>query len=112
MGNTEIINILEEEGIGLTEDINEAIYIMSDGKFISGMYDCGVRGTDHRVIECLFGDIDRHEDDFWDVVLKRAKLVMYVPETKTILLKDNQVITDDQLEVIEKHDKSITVEYF
>ncbi|HHP7503175.1 TPA: hypothetical protein ACSGGW_001960 [Staphylococcus aureus] len=113
MDNAEIINLLEGEGIEITENINEAIYIMSDGRLISGMYDCGIRGIDHKVIECLFDDIDRDENNFWDVVINRTRLVMYVPETKTILLKKNQVITDSQLTIINQLNKSTnTVEYF
>ncbi|HDM3609934.1 TPA: hypothetical protein PZR02_002702 [Staphylococcus aureus] len=100
MDNIQIIQMLEEEGVELTDDINQAIYILSDGRLISGMFDCGIRGVDHRIIELLFEDVDRDSENFWDEVVNRANLVMYVPETKTILLKENQNITNKQLEMI------------
>ncbi|MBI5973908.1 hypothetical protein [Staphylococcus caledonicus] len=101
MDNAQIICLLEDEDIELTKNIEEAIYIMSDGRYISGMFDSGIRGIDHRVIESLFDDIDRETEGFWDKALNRLSLVMYVPETNTVLLKDNQKVTDKQLEVIE-----------
>ena len=93
--------MLEEEGVELTDDINQAIYILSDGRLISGMFDCGIRG------------VNRDSENFWDEVLNRACLVMYVPETKTILIREKQNITDKQLEMIDKLKKQKhKVEYF
>lgn len=113
MDNIQIIQMLEEEGVELTDDINQAIYILSDGRLISGMFDCGIRGVDHRIIELLFEDVGRDSENFWDEVLKRACLVMYVPETKTILIREKQNITDKQLEMIDKLKKQKhKVEYF
>lgn len=77
-----IIKLLDSEGIELTSNIDEAIYILADGRMVSGMFDYGVRGIDHRNIEVLFDDVDRHSENFWDEILNRACLVMYVPETK------------------------------
>lgn len=113
MDNTNILKLLEEEGIELTDNIQEAIYIMSDGRLISGMFDCGIRGIDHRIIECLFEDMDRYTDEFWDEALNRTNLVMYVPETKTVLIKQGQNVTDKQLAVIDKLRKTnCSIDYF
>ncbi|CFH41724.1 TPA: hypothetical protein ACF5GV_002787 [Staphylococcus aureus] len=108
-----IIKILDSEGIELTSNIDEAIYILADGRMVSGMFDCGVRGIDHRVMEILFEDVDRDSENFWDEVLNRACLVMYVPETKTVLIKRNQNITDEQLKIINNlENQKHSVEYF
>ncbi|MBG3486505.1 hypothetical protein I4874_14035 [Staphylococcus aureus] len=108
-----IIKILDSEGIELTSNIDEAIYILADGRMVSGMFDCGVRGIDHRVMEILFEDVDRDSENFWDEVLNRACLVMYVPETKTVLIKRNQNITDEQLKIINNFEnQKHSVEYF
>ncbi|MDF0320927.1 hypothetical protein O0M08_11035 [Staphylococcus pseudintermedius] len=113
MNNTKIIRLLEEEGIEITENIEEAIYIMADGCLISGMFNGGVRGIDHRIIESLFDDIDRDSDDFWGEALKRTHFVMCVPETNAIILKNNQVITGEQIKVIDQLKKvEYKVEYF
>lgn len=113
MNNIKIIQMLEEEGVELTDDINQAIYILSDGRLISGMFDCGIRGVDHRFIEFLFEDVNRDSENFWDEVLNRACLVMYVPETKTVLIKRNQNITDEQLKIINNlENQKNSVEYF
>lgn len=108
-----IIKILDSEGIELTSNIDEAIYILADGRMVSGMFECGVRGIDHRVMEILFEDVDRDSENFWDEVLNRACLVMYVPETKTVLIKRNQNITDEQLKIINNlENQKHSVEYF
>ncbi|MDU0936944.1 MAG: hypothetical protein E7A88_00200 [Dermabacter sp.] len=108
-----IIKILDSEGIELTSNIDEAIYILADGRMVSGMFDCGIRGIDHRVMEILFEDVDRDSENFWDEVLNRACLVMYVPETKTVLIKRNQNITDEQLKIINNlENQKHSVEYF
>lgn len=108
-----IIKILDSEGIELTSNIDEAIYILADGRMVSGMFDCGVRGIDHRVMEILFEDVDRDSENFWDEVLNRACLVMYVPETKTVLIKRNQNISDEQLKIINNlENQKHSVEYF
>ncbi|HFO1886517.1 TPA: hypothetical protein ACHHNH_002798 [Staphylococcus aureus] len=113
MDNINVLKLLEEEGVKLTDNIDEAIYIMADGRFISGMFDSGVRGEDHRIIECLFGDIDRDIEGFWDEALNRANLVMIVPETKTVLIKQGQNVTDKQLDVIDKLGKTnYRIDYF
>lgn len=108
-----IIKLLDSVGIELTSNIDEAIYILADGRMVSGMFDYGVRGIDHRNIEVLFDDVDRDSENFWDEILNRACLVMYVPETKTILIREKQNITDKQLEMIDKLKKQKhKVEYF
>lgn len=108
--NDEIINILKEEGIVETRDINQSIYIMTDGRMISGMFDCNIRGIDHRIIESVFEDFDRNTEDFWDVIIEYTGLAMYVPETKVLLLKPTQILSKEQNEIVSKN--NLDIEFF
>lgn len=108
--NDEIINILKEEGIMETRDINQSIYIMTDGRMISGMFDCNIRGIDHRIIESVFEDFDRNTEDFWDVIIENTGLAMYVPETKVLLLKPTQILSKEQNEIVSKN--NLDIEFF
>lgn len=96
MTNKEIIEIFENEGIETTNDITQAIYILSDGTLISGMFYDGDRTEDHRIIEVLFDDIDRYTDNFWQLAHERTGMVQHVPETSYILVKDGQTVTEEQ----------------
>lgn len=100
-GIEEIKERLEEEGFSLTEDIHEAIYILPNGEMISGDFDSGVRGTDHRMIESLL-DVDRYDDDFWSKVHAQTGVVMYVPETQYALIAENQPLTGQQKELLNR----------
>lgn len=94
--NEQIIQAFENEGIETTTDINEAIYILSDGTLISGMFYDGDRTEDHRVIEILFDDINRYDNDFWKLAHERTQMIQHVPETSYILIKENQDVTSEQ----------------
>ena len=83
-----------------TKNLEKAIYIMRDGSLISGKYDHGNRTEDHRIIECLFGDINRYSTHFWEIATFATDMIMIVPETKTIMWVKGQDITVDQLHVL------------
>lgn len=106
----EIIGIFEEEGVGLTENINEAIYIFDNGAMLSGMFVDGIRSEEHRTIELLFDDTDRSDEMFWEKVVERTRVAQYIPETEILLLKTNQELSPKQQAIVEKYD--LTVERF
>lgn len=66
---------------------------------ISGDFEMGIRGTDHRMIESLT-DYSRYDDDFWSKVHAATGVVMYVPETNVALIAENQKITSIQKELL------------
>lgn len=103
MNNNQIIECFNKVGVQKTQDINQAIYILSDGRMISGMFDCGVRGTDHRIVENIFDDIDREHQDFWIEVIDRTNMLMYIPETKVALKKRRQKLTPSQIDILKNH---------
>lgn len=92
----------------LTDDINEALYILRDGSMISGMYEDGIRGDDHRMIEGLISEgetmhqNDQATVDFWKALHQKTSLVRVVPETKQALIAKGQKLTANQKEVIDE----------
>ena len=79
MESDEIRKRLTDEGEEFTDNVFEAIYIFPNGDMMSGDFNSGIRGTDHRAIEILFEDIDRYDDDFWDEVFRRTGAIMVMP---------------------------------
>lgn len=65
---------IEDGSLTETELVSEAIYIIDDIK-ISGDFDCGIRGTDHNVLNL--------EDQNWSDILRWGTLV--VPETESYI---------------------------
>jgi hypothetical protein len=98
MTNEQLVNEIIEEGYNMTDNIHEAIYLLSDGQMISGDFDCGMRGTDHRMIECII-DGDRYDNDFWNKVHELG-LVRLVPETEFALIIEGQELTAIQEKII------------
>ena len=94
--NKQIIEMFETEGIETTDNLSEAIYILSDGTLISGMFYDGSRTEDHRVIEILFDDIDRYTPNFWNIAHERTGMIQHVPETSYILKTVGQGVTTEQ----------------
>lgn len=109
MNTINIIETLEEYGYTTTNNPNEAIYIFPNGLMISGDFDCGMRGTDHRMIEC-FMESDRYDNNFWDDVHEQLKVVRLVPETRFALIAEGQEITSEQLEII--NDQGYEIEIY
>lgn len=103
--NQQIIEMFEAEGVETTENLEEAIYILSDGTLISGMFYDGDRTEDHRIIEILFDDIDRYTPNFWQQAHQRTGMIQHVPETSFILIKQGQEVTEDQAQYFEMVDE-------
>lgn len=82
------------------ENINESLWITPTGEMLTGDYDMGVRGTDHRAL-LDFYDLDRDTPSSWDS-LHEVGFVRIVPETNIALIYENQIITDKQREEINK----------
>lgn len=92
---------IEDEGYQFTDNPEEAIYILTNGKMIDGMFDYGSRGEDHRMIEA-FTKKDRYDDGFWDEVHLDMGLVRLVPETYVALVRQGQRISDEQKAILEE----------
>jgi hypothetical protein len=90
----------EEYSSRLTENINEAIYLLPDGRMLDGCFDYGCREHDHRIIEAVYTDKDRYTPGFWESVHKDYRLVRLVPESKIALIRERQRLTDKQKEIL------------
>lgn len=94
-----LVKKLMEAEVQLTESVDTALYILADGRMIDGEYDCGMRGQDHRVIECAL-DYNRYDEDFWSRLHKEYRVVRLVPETGFALLKGRQKLTPEQQAIL------------
>jgi hypothetical protein len=92
----------EDYGSRLTTNINEAIYILPDGRMLDGCFDYGCREHDHRIIEGVYTDKNRYTEGFWDSVHKDYRLVRMVPESKIALIKGRQRLTDEQKQILSR----------
>ena len=97
MDEQKIVELLEQEGFATTHNIEDAIYILRDGTLIDGGFDVyGNRGIDHRMIEIFIDGANRYDNDFWSKVHTELGVVMLIPETKEILIMENQKLTPEQ----------------
>lgn len=101
--------VIDTDYYTLTNKISEAIFILADGSMIDGQFDMGIRGIDHRMIECVV-DFDRYDDKFFDKVHDLLKIVRLVPETNVALVKVNQELSEIQLELIDR--AGFVIEYY
>ncbi len=96
-----LMKLLDENGYYLTDNIKESIYILRNGKMISGNFDCGIRGVEHREIAELFiEDEDRYSPTIWSDLHDRTGVVMVVPEKMELLIMEGQELTEEQIETI------------
>ena len=102
LSDSEILNRFEEAGIELTSDPFEAIYLLRNGKLISGGFYDGIRSEDHRCVECLFDDINRYSPNFWEECMKRTGMVILIPETEQAMMLKSQVLTTPQQKVLKQ----------
>lgn len=100
--------LIEENELQTTDNINEALWLLKDGTMIDGEYDFGMRGQDHRIIECLLDDLDRYDGEvFWNEVHKRFGAIRLVPETGYALIKQGQQLSAIQEEILSETDYQI-----
>lgn len=96
-----VINLIEAE-VNLTDNILEAIWLLGDGTMINGDFDCGSRGTDHRVIESGIADFNRYDGQtFWEHVHEAYGAIRLVPEAMLALVKENQHISAEHRTLVE-----------
>lgn len=78
---------IEESELSLTDNIHEAVFWHDEIGFISGEFDCGLRGMDHNglVVDSTYNIID---------VMKSG--ILLVPEQKTYISDDVILEFDDQ----------------
>jgi hypothetical protein len=89
MTKDEMKNLFIEDGIELTDNLNEAIFLFDNGLMISGEYYDGVRGTDHRT---LLNELDNSAT--YEELHQNYKVARLVPESMTALVSGLQLDND------------------
>lgn len=101
---------VEDYGYEMTDNLDEALYILRDGSMISGGYDMGIRGEDHNMIVDLISEgveKDKNSEgatNFWKALHQKTSLVRVVPETNSALIATGQQLTAPQRHVIDELD--------
>jgi len=89
MTKDEMKNLFIEDGIELTDNLNEAIFLFNNGLMISGEYYDGIRGTDHRT---LLNELDNSAT--YEELHQNYKVARLVPESMTALVSGLQLDND------------------
>lgn len=93
--------LLDNE-VAFTNDLKEAIWLLPDGSLIDGVWDCGQRSEDHRILE-LGTDLGRYDGDrFWNQLHHDFQCVRLVPETQYALIGVEQELTPIQQQLLKK----------
>ena len=89
MTKDEMKNLFIEDGIELTDNLDQAIYLFNNGLMISGEYYDGIRGTDHRT---LLNELDNSAT--YEELHQNYKVARLVPESMTALVSGLQLDND------------------
>lgn len=101
ISDNELKSRAEDDGITLTDDPYESIFVLRDGTGISGDYEMGVRGTDHNCLTDLVEpEIDSHDPNFWSKAHAATGVVRLVPETNAAMVMVGQQLTEAQSRVV------------
>ena len=79
----------EDEGT-FTNNIDEAIFILSDGSLVNGEFYDGIRNLDHNSIKSRF-----EPETSWKQLHDTYNFIRLVPETKMALVSCNQIIPEN-----------------
>jgi len=97
MTKEEMKNLLIDDGIELTDNLGEAIYLFNNGLMVSGEYYDGVRGTDHRT---LLNELDHSAT--YEELHQNYKIARLVPESMTALVSGLQ-LDPDKLDMLKAY---------
>lgn len=89
MTKDEMQSLLIDDGIELTDDLGQAIYLFNNGLMISGEYCDGYRGTDHRT---LLDELDNSAT--YEELHQHYAVARLVPESMTALVSGLQLDAD------------------
>lgn len=101
MTKDEMKNVFIDDGIELTNNLGEAIYLFNNGLMVSGEYCDGLRGTDHRT---LLDELDNSST--YEELHQNYKVARLVPESMTALISGLQLGTD-KLDMLKKYGYTI-----
>lgn len=89
MTKEEMQQLLIDDGIELTDNLGQAIYLFNNGIMVSGEYCDGLRGTDHRT---LLDELDNSAT--YEELHQNYKVARLVPESMMALVSGLQLDAD------------------
>lgn len=89
MTKDEMENLFIDDGIELTDNLGQAIYLFNNGLMVSGEYCDGYRGTDHRT---LLDELDNSST--YEELHQHYAVARLVPESMTALVSGLQLDAD------------------
>lgn len=95
-----LATVIKENELLTTKDINQALWLLPYGIMIDGEFDFGMRGQDHRVIECIVPNMNRYSEGFWDYIHYELRGIRLCPESNTALIKEGQKLTNKQKQIL------------
>ena len=101
MTKEEMQQLFIEDGIELTDNLGQAIYLFNNGIMVSGEYCDGLRGTDHRT---LLGELDKSAT--YEELHQNYKVARLVPESMTALVSGLQ-LDADKLDLLKEYGYTI-----
>lgn len=101
MTKDEMENLFIDDGIELTDDLSEAIYLFNNGLMVSGEYCDGYRGTDHRTLLDELSNSSTYEELHQHYAVARL-----VPESMTALISGLQ-LDNDKLDMLKDYGYTI-----
>jgi len=97
MTKIEMKNLFTDDGIELTDDLGQAIYLFNNGIMVSGEYCDGLRGTDHNT---LLNELDHSAT--YEELHRNYKVARLVPESMTALVSGLQ-LDPDKLDLLKEY---------
>lgn len=96
----------------LTNNLNDSLYLLTNGQMISGCDQYGERSEDHR---CMLDLVLNGKNYYtlknpvkaWLKLHRETNLVRICPETKTALITTNQILTTRQKTILNKFNYQI-----
>jgi len=101
MTKIEMKNLFIDDGIELTDDLGQAIYLFNNGLMVSGEYCDGLRGTDHNT---LLNELDNSAT--YEELHQNYKVARLVPESMTALVSGLQ-LDNDKLDLLREYGYTI-----
>ena len=89
MKKDEMKNLFIDDGIELTDNLGQAIYLFNNGIMVSGEYCDGLRGTDHRT---LLDELDHSTT--YEELHQHYAIARLVPESMVALVSGLQLDAD------------------
>ena len=89
MTKDEMKSLFIGDGIELTDNLNDAIYLFNNGLMISGEYYDGVRSIDHNILLDELSNSSTYEE-----LHQHYKVARLVPESMTALASGLQLDAD------------------